>query len=181
MTASVQFTSERLVLRSIGESDEELYCALFSNAETMRYIGPPWTRAQAALAFRDVLRTTRRRPPRARFLTLTPKDTPLSIGLCTLQNFDRPRRQAELGMMFVPSGRAQGFATETLIAVIAHAFATLQFDEVWVRIAAGHAAAERTAVRGGLVRHAEAPPHNPAANLQRWSAYRASWGTPDRT
>ena len=46
-------------------------------------------------------------------------------------------------MMLLPSGRAQGFATETLIAVLAHAFAKLPFDEVWVRFAVDHAAAER--------------------------------------
>ena len=36
--------------------------------------------------------------------------------------------------MLIPSGRAHGVATEALIAVIAHAFATLPIDEVWVRI-----------------------------------------------
>ena len=44
-------------------------------------------------------------------------------------------------MMLESSGRAQGVASEALIALIAHAFATLPVDEVWVRIAMDHAAA----------------------------------------
>ena len=77
--------------------------------------------------------------------------------------------------MLVPSGRAHGVATEALIAVIAHAFATLPVDEVWVRFALDHAACERTALSVGLVRHAQAAPEDLAANLWRWSAYRGSW------
>ena len=46
--AGLEFTSERLILRSLRECDEELYCRLFCDPEMMRYIGPVWTRASAA-------------------------------------------------------------------------------------------------------------------------------------
>ncbi len=178
--APVEFASERLLLRSLHESDLDLYCELFCDSETMRYIGPPWTRAAAARTFRDALAATRCTPPRAVFLTLIRKDSLQPIGLCTLQNFDRARRQAELGLMLMPSGRAHNVATEALITVLEHTFATLPFDEVWVRFTVDHAAAERTALGGGLVRRATASPEDLAANLRRWSAYRGSW-RPDRT
>lgn len=173
--AHVEFSSARLLVRSIRESDQELYCELFSQAETMRHIGPSWTRAAAVRAFRSVLQATRCEPPRAVFLTLTPKAAQQPIGLCSLQNFDRTQRTAELGLMIVPSGRAHGVATEALTAVIAHAFSTLPFDELWVRFAIDHAAAKSTARSAGLVRHADASPADRAANLWRWSAYRSSW------
>ena len=173
--ALVEFASERLLLRSIRECDLDLYCALFCDSQTMRYIGPPWTRAAAAQSFRDALAAIQCAPARAVFLTLIRKDSLQPVGLCTLQNFDRGQRQAELGLMFMPSGRAHNVATEALIAVLAHTFATLPFDEVWVRFTVDHAAAERTALSGGLVRHATASPEDLAANLWRWSAYRASW------
>jgi RimJ/RimL family protein N-acetyltransferase len=173
--ARVEFSSARLLVRSICESDQELYCELFSQAETMRHIGPPWTRAAAAKAFRSVLRAIRCEPPRAVFLTLTPKAAQQAIGLCSLQNFDSEQRTAELGLMIVPSGRAHGVATEALTAVIAHTFSTLPFDELWVRFAIDHAAAKSTARSAGLVRHADASPQDRAANLWRWSAYRSSW------
>ena len=149
----------------------------------MRHIGPPWPRVAAERAFRSALAATRRKPPRALFLTLTPKDARPPIGLCTLQNFDRPQRRAELGLMLVPSGRAYGIAAEALIAVIAYAFATLPFDEIWVRFALDHAAAEQTARSGGLVRQADVSPQDSKANLCRWSAYRGSWrpAAADRT
>jgi ribosomal-protein-alanine N-acetyltransferase len=173
--APLELATRRLILRSMRESDEDLYCQLFCDPETMRFIGSPWTRADAARAFRGVLRATRATPPRALFLTMVPKDAQQPIGLCSLQNFDPPGRRAEMGVMVASSSRAQGVASEALIALIAHAFATLPVDEVWVRIALDHAACERTAVLIGLAPNAHAAPEDLAANLRRWSAYRGSW------
>lgn len=173
--AHLEFTSQRLILRSLRECDEELYCRLFCDPETMRYIGPPWTRAAAAKAFRCALKAMRATPPRGLFVVLMTKAGERPVGLCTLQNFAPGGRRAELGLMLVPSGRAYGAATEGLIAVLAHAFATLPFAEIWVRFAVEHEAAARTAVSSGLVRHAQLEPEDRAANLWRWSAYRESW------
>lgn len=174
----VEFSTRRLILRSIRESDEDLYCQLFCDPDTMRYIGPRWTRAEAARALRGALKAMRATPPRGLFLAVIHRDTQQPIGLCTLQNFDLPQRRAELGLMLVPSGRAHGVATEALIAFIEHAFATLPFDELWVRFALDHAAARQTAVSGGLVRHTPPAPEDLAANLCRWSACRGSWRFP---
>lgn len=171
----VAITTARLLFRSICESDAELYTALFCDPETMRHIGPPWTRDEAASAFSGVLEATRRSPPRALFLTLIPKDARQAIGLCTLQNFDAVRRQAEFGVMLLASARKQGFATEAMTGAIAYAFGRLPVDEVWSRVAADHAACERLVLRAGLMRHPGVAPQDRAANLWRWSAYRGSW------
>jgi RimJ/RimL family protein N-acetyltransferase len=171
----MELITPRLILRPMHEGDEQLYCDLFCDPDTMRHIAAPWTRTDAELAFRDVLRATRAAPPRALFLVLIRRDTQQPVGLCTLQNFARARRQAEFGVMVVSSGRTQGFATEAMIAVIAHAFARLSVDEVWVRFAVDHAVCERLVVGAGLVRHSGVLPEDRAANLWRWSAYRESW------
>jgi RimJ/RimL family protein N-acetyltransferase/precorrin-3B methylase len=175
------FTGGRLILRPLREGDLELYCALFCDPETMQFISAPWTRDAAVSAFHGALEATRAVPPRALFLTLTPKDQQQAIGLCTLQNVDPVRRQTELGVMLTPAGRAQGFATAALIAVIGHAFERLPVDEVWVRFAVDHGACERLALRVGLVRHAEASPLDRATKLWRWSAHRTSWRVPAQT
>jgi RimJ/RimL family protein N-acetyltransferase len=183
--AHVELDTPRLLLRSIRESDEALYCDLFCDAATMQHIGPPWTRAEAARAFRRVLQATRSTPLRALFMTLIPKDTQQPIGLCTLQNFDTVRRQTELGVMLLPCRREEKFATAALIAVIGHAFAALDVDEVWVRFAVDHVACERLALSVGLVRHPGISPLDLGTNLWRWSAYRGSWrpgaGVPAQT
>lgn len=173
--APVQFASERLLVRLIDEGDLALYRQLFCDRETMRYIGPAWTRTAAERAFLGVLEATRSTPLRALYLTLTTKDAQQPIGLCTLQNLDRSSRQIELGVMLVAAGRVQGLATEALIAVIAHAFSTLPIDEVWVRFAVDHLACERLALSVGLIRYTEASAEDRAANLWRWSARRGSW------
>ena len=69
--ARQEFRSARLVLRLLRECDEELYCQLFCDRETMRYIGPAWTRACAAKAFHGALEATRAAPPRGLFLVLS--------------------------------------------------------------------------------------------------------------
>ena len=172
--AQLEFSSERLILRTLRECDEELYCQLFCDPETMRYIGPAWTRPEAARAFHGALEAMRATPPRGLFLAMTFQADQRPAGLCTLQNFEALER-AELGMMLVPSGRASRVATEALIAVLAQVFATLPFEEIWVRFAIHHAAATRTAVAGGLERHTRGRPEDLASNLWRWSAFRASW------
>jgi ribosomal-protein-alanine N-acetyltransferase len=171
----LELSTPRLILRSICESDEDLYCGLFCDPETMRFIGPPWTRAEAARAFHGVLDATRATQPRALFLVMVPKGAQEPVGLCSLQNFDAAGRRIEMGVMVASQVRARGIASEALIALIAHAFATLPVDDVWVRIALGHAACERTAAIIGLVRHAAAAPEDAAKNVSRWSAYRRSW------
>ena len=171
----MELITPRLIVRSMHEGDEQLYCDLFCDPETMRHIAAPWTRAGAVRAFREVLEVTRAAPPRALFLTLIRKDTQQPIGLCTLQNVDPARRQVEFGVMVVPSGRTQGFATEAMVGAIAHAFAELPVDEVWARVAVDHAVCERLVIGVGLVRQPGVLPEDRAANVRRWSAYRDSW------
>ena len=172
---TLQLSSPRLTLRSIRESDEELYCELFCDPETMRYIGSPWTRAEAAQAFRGVLAATQDTPARALFLVMIPKTARQPIGLCSLQNFDSAGRRTEMGVMVGSQVRAQGIASEALVVLIAHAFAMLPFDEVWVRIALDHIACQRTAELIGLVQHTDVSPQDLATNVRRWSAYRGTW------
>jgi RimJ/RimL family protein N-acetyltransferase len=174
----MELMTPRLILRPLREDDEQLYCDLFCDPDTMRHIAAPWTRAEAGRAFLDALKATRAAPPRAVYLTLIRKDSQQPIGLCTLQNFDRAQRQAEFGVMVVSSGRTQGFAREAMVGVIAHAFAELPVDEVWARVAVDHAACERLVVGVGLVRHPAVLPEDRAANVWRWSAYRGSWRPP---
>ena len=171
----MELSTPQLILRSMHEGDDQLYCDLFCDSETMRHIAAPWTRADARRAFRDALKVTRAVPPRALFLTLIRKDTQQPIGLCTLQNVDEARRQAEFGVMVVPSGRTQGFASEAMVAAIAHAFAALPVDEVWSRVAVDHVVCERLVIGVGLVRHPGVLPEDQAANVRRWSAYRDTW------
>lgn len=178
--APLELRTRRLILRAIRDSDEELYCTLFCDPDMMRFIGPTWTRAEALRAFHGALEAMRAESPRGVFLAVLHQYSPRPHGLCTLQNFDALGRRAELGMMIAPTGRAHGAAAEALVAVLKHAFATLPFDEIWSRFAVDHVAARKTAVSGGLIRHAQDAPEDLAARLCRWSAHRSSWRPPAR-
>lgn len=171
----VQLESERLLLRMLRDSDQELYCDLFSNVDTMRYIGPPLSRQRAAQRFSRVLAAMRREPPQALFLAIIQKAADEPVGICSVQNFDAQCRSAELGMMLKPLAQLQRFGREALIALARIAFELFAVDEIWLQSAANHVVAERLALGVGFSRSNKAGSSAVGENRRSWSAYRESW------
>jgi RimJ/RimL family protein N-acetyltransferase len=165
----------RLSLRSLSEDDETLYCDLYADAETMRFIGPPLSRERAADNFRITLACTRRQPLEHVFLTLVEKDSRQTIGICSLQQFDAQRSKVEAGIMLRPARHTQGFAKEGFAALITAAFAIFPIDEVRVQIAAANSAAERVAVSLGLSRCGAAAASEQSSETGIWSTHRGPW------
>ena len=54
-------TDRRFDLRLLSADDEPLYRSIYSDAETMRYVGAPLSDAEAAASFRAALRGNDRR------------------------------------------------------------------------------------------------------------------------
>lgn len=140
------FETQRLRARAIRSVDEELFCRLYSDAETMRHIGTPLTADAAAARFRCIVRARAGAPY---LFTLSTVDG-TATGLCGIVQICATRRRAEIGMMLLPSARARGFATEVLPALTAATFVAFPIDRVWVQYAPAHDAAERLVVRVGF-------------------------------
>lgn len=81
------FETMRLLARPLDDCDEQVYCDLFADAGTMRFIGAPWSRVEAAQAFRTARRAMQRVAAGGDvFLTLVEKAARQAIGLCSIQD-----------------------------------------------------------------------------------------------
>lgn len=164
--------TDRLWMRALASDDESLYCHLYTDAETMRFIGEPLSPERAASSFRSALAGMNRSPIERLFLTVLEKASRRNVGICSLQKFDVPRRSVQAGVMFIAGARARGYAKEAFIGLIQQVFAHLPVDELWVQFAADHVVVERGVTSVGFVRSREA-----GMDPQRrvWTVRRESW------
>jgi RimJ/RimL family protein N-acetyltransferase len=164
----------RLRMRPLRIEDSDLYVRLYTDEETMRFIGPPLTSERAASSFRQALAGMMRSPIDRLFLTVEEKGSNTDVGVCSLQNFDAQRRSVQAGIMLISGARARGYSREVFIGLIKQVFAELPIDELWVQFAADHAAVERGVISVGFSRaQRTAPDGSPERCV--WSVSRDSW------
>ena len=162
--------SEHLRARPVVQADEALYCWLYSDPETMRFVGPPLSRERAQRGFRQVLELLERRPIELVLWVLVEKATDRSIGIGAFQDFDPQRRRVQAGLMLGAGARGRGFGKEGLRALIDYAFVTFAVDEVWTQHAVDNTGAGGLTVSLGLSHNTETR----SGKLVR-SAFRHSW------
>jgi RimJ/RimL family protein N-acetyltransferase len=167
--------TERLDIHPLSECDETLFCELFTDPDTMRYIGPQLPLDRAARSFRKAVALTRCRPEQRLFFTVALRSAQQKIGICSLQQIDPIRRRAEAGVVLKSFARAQGYAREILRALVARAFATLPVDEIWLQYSAEHSLAERLFVAAGFSRRLDPAAYGEGPDKRVWSAHRGSW------
>lgn len=157
-------------MRQAVEADADLYCDLYGDTGTMRFVGPPLSRERAQRRFHKVLASAGRRPIERVFLVIVDKATRQSIGIGAFQDFDTRRRRVEAGMMLRSGWRGRGFGSEGLRALVDFAFATFEVDEVWIQHAADNLEARRVPVSLGLSHNRDGE-----SGKLTWSAQRHSW------
>ena len=166
--------TERLDIRPLSECDETLYCDLFTDADTMRYIGPQLSSDRAARSFRTAVALTRRDPAQRLFFSVAVRSAQRTIGICSIQQIDPIRRRAEAGIVLESCARALGFAKEILPALVARALATFPVDEVWTQYSADHSIAERLVTAAGFSRRLDPAAYGQGPDKRVWSAHRSS-------
>jgi RimJ/RimL family protein N-acetyltransferase len=171
----------RLRTRPIAAADEPLFTQLYTDQETMRFIGAPLSAERAAVSFRKVLAGMERSPIQRLFLTVSEKQSLRDVGIFSLQNCDPQRRSIEAGVMFIPPARALGYSKEIFIALIPRVFVELPVDELSVQFAAEHVAVQRSAITIGFTRRGEAGLEAGARQRSVWSVRRDTWVAPDQT
>lgn len=168
----------RLRMRPISAADEPLYTRLYTDEETMRFIGATLSAERAAKSFRSALAGMERSPIERLFLTVTEKDSMLDVGICSLQNCDSQRRSVQAGIMFIPAVRAHGYSKEAFAGLIPRVFAELPVDELWVQFAAEHVAVQRAVISVGFTRCREAGLEAGPRQHSVWSVRRDTWVAP---
>jgi len=161
-------------MRPLGPQDSPLFCHLFTDEETMRFIGAPMAPERAARSFSSALAGMSRDPVERLFLTVVEKASNQDVGICSLQSFDAQRRSVQAGVMFIAPARAQGYAKEAFTGLIQQVFAHLPVDELWVQFATEHVVVERGVLSVGFERRRDvAPAGGPQHSV--WCVRRDSW------
>lgn len=152
MFAPTRLTTDRLLLRPLGEADEPALFALFSHPQVMRYwSSPAWTspaQAHQLVAF-DHAAMARGEHLR---LGLELRQGRALVGTCTLFNGHAASRRAELGYSLAPAHWGRGLMHEALGALLRHGFETLQLHRVEADVDPRNHASARVLERLGFVR-----------------------------
>lgn len=144
--SDLSFETPRVKARLIREDDLDLYLALYTDPEVMRYIGPVLGINQAETLFRLSLGHTRRMGVRALYWRVFDRVSGASIGLASLVR-DAPRGEsAEVGLMLQADQRNAGVGQHCLSAMIGSCLSgvwPLGISEVSARHAEANLAARR--------------------------------------
>ena len=167
--------TERLNMRPVSEADVTLFCDLYGDPATMRFVGPPLSRERAQRSFRIVLASLDCEPLERLFMVIIEKATQRAVGIGACQQFDARYHRVEAGLVLNSESRVRGFGKEGLRALITHAFEIFPVDEVWVQHAADHAIARQLPFRLGLLPAANVPAYGVQSGKCVWSTYRESW------
>ena len=154
-------------LRALADTDLALYQALYTDAQTMQFIGPCLTEEQSARSFRAALAPGGHLNGQ-RFLVAELGEPPHAIGLCGLS---LSVQGAELGIILLRQFRGSGIARATVSLLVNHTFE--QFTGDWICVDYGALnlrAARLFAALGFLARNGFAA-KNPTRSLA-WLARR---------
>ena len=171
------FETERLRMRPLADEDEALFRFLYTDADTMRFIGEPLSQESAARCFRTALAASGKSPPQSVFWAILEKTTQRRLGICAIVQFDAALARAEVGMMLAPEARARGYSKECLAKLVTRTFAMFPIDEVWVQYSSGHSAAERLVISIDFSRGTDIDPGDGSPAKRFWSVRRPSRGS----
>ena len=121
--------TSRFLIRPPTLEDADLYERLYTDAETMKHVSPPWSQAEAAVNFGKVLSACAEKRFRYR-LWVVATHANEAVGVIALTG-DVAR--AELGMMVLPAWRGRGCAKEVVPSVTRYAFEVLGVAKVAAR------------------------------------------------
>jgi RimJ/RimL family protein N-acetyltransferase len=110
------------LLRDDDEGDAVLYTDLYSNADVMRHIAAPFSRAAAAEAFSRICRHNHAARPGHRTWRIDERASGTDLGIVALQ---RSGEAAEIGVVLRREAWGRGIGREALAAVLERAFRTL--------------------------------------------------------
>jgi RimJ/RimL family protein N-acetyltransferase len=165
----------RLRLRVLRASDLAFYCGLYSNPDTMRYIGPPLDEARAIRSFRAARAALRRTPARLITFVIAKRATRTPIGIGSLAFGATEQRDVEAGIILHGAARASGYAREALAALVERVFAACPVDRIRALHSVDHSVAGRTIGSVGFERAGTTGESRGQAAMQIWTLERTCW------
>lgn len=162
-------------LRPMTQSDEALFHALYTDPETMRFVGAAWTPAEAAKRFRRILQRGQESTPADRYLVIVGESMPDPLGICGSSHYDPVAMRVEVGVMLSPQGRRLGVGRAALGALVDYMFRESPAVEVYARFAAVNRAAGNVMARAGFHPGPVAETERHESTTCEWSIFRSEW------
>lgn len=145
-------TSESIRLRTLVDTDINLYHSLYTNADVMKYICKPLSAEQANQSFRYALRLNSDVTSSRRFLAICVLDSEQPIGLCSISHYDVKNDIAELGCMVLPRFHKNHIAKDALESLANYLSEHLPVKEFTLDIHPDNIAALRLALSMGYIK-----------------------------
>ncbi|OOG38138.1 GNAT family N-acetyltransferase [Rhodanobacter sp. C05] len=174
IAAAFEFETERLQLRLLAARDEALFCGLYTDPETMRFIGQPLTAGQAARYFQRAMAGMHQQPCKWLYLAILEKESGQPLGVCGVPQFDKDATRLEVGLVLATEARSRGYAREGLAALVKRVFEVSSVVEIWAQFSTEHVAAERLVIDIGFSSCTYAPIEPGFLSKRIWSIPRSS-------
>ena len=142
----------RLLLRPLADSDAQHLFSMHSNPHVLRYWdSPPWGDASRAERFIRASEEIAAEGTGVR-LAVEVSDEATFIGWCSLTRWNPTFCSASLGYCFLDSAWGQGYATETVRALLEWAFESLDINRVQAETDTRNLASARVLEKLGFLR-----------------------------
>ncbi|WP_370454888.1 GNAT family N-acetyltransferase [Paucibacter sp. KBW04] len=146
----LELHTERMVLRGFAEQDAQAVLPIYADPEVMRYGSRlPWTSISQAHEFIAQHRAWMAEGSSLR-LAMFSKEDGVLLGDCSLFNWQRQCRRAEIGYGLARAAWHRGFMGEALQALLAYGFGTMDLNRVEADIDPRNKASAKTLERLGF-------------------------------
>ena len=175
---STRIQTARLVIRTFETRDADPWIALVNDPEVVRFVppGPAATRQtfQTAIEARHAME----RETGHAMWAVEEKQTGMYIGQCGLRPVDEGARpEIELAYHYRPPSWHRGYATEAVIAVLAHGFGPVGLDGVMAVVVPENIGSWRVLEKSGM-RYQGIASYYGLTGLKKYIAERAWWAPP---
>jgi RimJ/RimL family protein N-acetyltransferase len=167
--------SERVTMRSLTRADEDFYCSLYEDAQVMRHVSAPLTRAEALDGFRKCLDGMSKPEFERRILVLVDRASQAPIGISSIRLLRGKLGHAEVGTLLKPEAHEKGFALECSKALTTQAFTRPQVQTLVAQSSDGNASVERLLTELGFTRTGTTPGRNGQPAKSTWTLDRDTW------
>lgn len=167
--------TDGLQLRPLTKDDEPLFHALYSDPETMRFIGDPWTPAEATKRFQKIISGQDWPTLMNRYLVIVRKSGSAPMGICGTSHYDPVGMRLEVGIVLLLARRGLGIGRESLTALVGRVFEESSVDEIYVRFAVANIAMRNLLLRVGFRPGEDTKGAGQNRVVCEWSIHRSSW------
>ncbi|MBL8260989.1 MAG: GNAT family N-acetyltransferase [Xanthomonadaceae bacterium] len=116
--AYLSFETPRVKARLLCEDDLDLYMALYTDPDVMRYIGPVMGREEVVSQFQRVLDQNTSSSARAKYWRISCRSTNDSFGMAALVRDKLIHARFEMGLMLLPGCQSSGIGSPVLLRIV---------------------------------------------------------------